>query len=50
MNASLSNTLTVQKRLGEWLIARYMRNADPLPSSGFGLRAKVLSAIFSMRG
>ena len=50
MNASTSNTLTVQKRRGAWLIARYKRNADPLPSSGFCLRAKVLSAILSMRG
>ncbi len=50
MNASTSDTLAGQKRLAALLIARYKRNADALPSSGFGLRAKVLSAISLMRG
>ena len=50
MNASTSNTLAGRKRLAAQLIARYKRNADALPSSGFGLRAKVLSAILLMRG
>lgn len=50
MNASTSNTLAGQKRLAARLIAHYKRNADSLPSSGFGLRAKVLSAILLMRG
>jgi len=50
MNASTSDTLAGQKRLAARLIARYKRNADALPSSGFGLRAKVLSAILLMRG
>ena len=50
MNASTSNTLPGQKRLAASLIARYKRNADALPSTGFGLRAKVFSAILLMRG
>ena len=50
LNASTSNTLAGQKRLAASLIARYKRNADALPSTGFGLRAKVFSAILLMRG
>lgn len=45
-NQSLIN----QRRLAAQLIARYKHTADALPSTGLGLKAKVLSAILLMRG
>ena len=45
-----NKALINQQRQTAQLIVRYKHAADALPSSGFGLSAKVLSAILLMRG
>ena len=45
-----NNALINQRRQTDQLIERYKHAADALPSTGFGLSAKVLSAILLMRG
>ncbi len=42
--------LPKQRQQTSQLIVRYKRAADALPSTGFGLSAKVISAILLMRG